>query len=447
MRKHSRMRRNPRIRRHPRERKEQRGKTAPSAPPAISFGGLLRQLAGESGASISLGPEPSPLAGLPYETELDLKNRTLRRFWEMRGLPDQPSRIVPSPAPRRYRSTSKRTLVRRTHWEWDFFQERAGGAAADPWILETPAHEAIYRKALEKLREGPYQGLARNLNYLIVRGDKEQMILFNLHHVSAEMVRKARLLSDHLAGIPEAKVVGAQLFRDASGSTYYLEAAAGPNRLKRFFGPEYLSMEVSGRRYFLPPAGFFQVNPSLLPRLVEETIRSLKPQTGDRVLDLFCGCGLFTLPAAGFCREVFGVEWSGKSIAAAVKAAHAAGIRNARFVAGKIEAAKLPRLLPPPGTDFPEVILLDPPRQGTPPGLIPELARRKPRRVVHLFCDMNVMPVEIEKWRKHGYMVAKVAPLDMFPGTDNLEVLVLLLPDRFGLLGGKPRSSPALTDG
>jgi tRNA/tmRNA/rRNA uracil-C5-methylase (TrmA/RlmC/RlmD family) len=80
------------------------------------------------------------------------------------------------------------------------------------------------------------------------------------------------------------------------------------------------------------------------------------------------------------------------------------------------------------------VLLLDPPRQGTGPGLIRALAARKPRRVAHWFCDMDAMPAEIERWRRHGYMVAKVTPLDMFPGTDNLEVLALLLPDKFGIL-------------
>ena len=61
-----------------------------------------------------------------------------------------------------------------------------------------------------------------------------------------------------------------------------------------------------------------------------------------------------------------------------------------------------------------------------------------PRRIAHLFCDLDVMPSEIGKWRKQGYMVAKVIPFDMFPGTNNLEVLVVLLPDKFGLLNRKP---------
>src|SRR5690606_2496604 len=85
----------------------------------------------------------------------------------------------------------------------------------------------------------------------------------------------------------------------------------------------------------------------------------------------------------------------------------------------------------------PEIILLDPPRQGTAPGVIPLLAERRPRRVAYLFCDMNTMPLEINKWRKQGYMVAKAMPFDMFPGTNNLETMVVLIPDQYGLLGRK----------
>jgi hypothetical protein len=47
---------------------------------------------------------------------------------------------------------------------------------------------------------------------------------------------------------------------------------------------------------------------------------------------------------------------------------------------------------------------------------------------------METLPREVNLWRKSGYMVSKVVPMDMFPGTDNLEVLVLFIPDRYGIL-------------
>jgi len=405
------------------------------------FSALIRDTAHGMELSAKLDPEPAPLALLDYKTELDLKNASIRAWWTQHAIPDKPSLVVGSPLPRHYRSTTKRRLILKgEQWRWDFFLERLGGTAkAGIDTLEPATHEAIYKRALEKLNEPAYRALANSINFLIVRGDAEQMVIFNVFRLGAEVVRKAKLLGEHLAKTVGAKVVAAHVFYDKTRSDYYIEARVsdGPFRLKRLFGPEYLPMTVEGRRFLLHPTGFFQVNTSILPRVVAEVVNALKPQKTDRLLDLYCGCGLFTLPVAEHCSEAYGIEGSPVSIDAARKAAGNASLRHARFAASRIDAKSLPKLLPPVDETRPEILLLDPPRQGTAPGVIPLLAERKPRRVAYLFCDMNVMPGEISKWRKQGYMVAKAVPFDMFPGTNNLEMLVVLIPDKFGLLNRK----------
>ena len=410
------------------------------------FSIIIRNVAQEMNLRDKLDPEPAPLAPLDYTAELELKNAAIRKFWELHNLPDKPSRVIASPLPRHYRSTSKRRLIRKgKHWEWDFFLERLGGGKAKegPGILEPVTHEAVYKQALEKLNEDPYRNLADSLNFLIVRGAPELMVIFNVFRLNAEVVRKTRMLAEHLAHREGSGVVAAHIFFDASRSEYYLEAqvSPGPFRIKKLFGPEFLPIGIEAWRYYLHPTGFFQVNTSILPRLMDEVKIALKTSKQDRFLDLYCGCGLFTFPVAKDCREAHGVEASPMACDAARQSASFLRSPNTRFVSGRIEARKLSKLLPlPDGT--PEVLLLDPPRQGTSPGLIPALAERKPRRIAYLFCEMDTIPGEIGKWRKQGYMVAKVVPFDMFPGTNNLEVLVLLLPDKYGLLNRKPPSKP-----
>lgn len=411
------------------------------------FSALIRDTAFDMGLSAQLDPEPAPLALLDYKTELDLKNASIRAWWNHHAIPDKPGLVVPSPLPRRYRSTSKRRLIRKGEvWRWDFFLERLGGIAkAGIDVLEPESHEAVYKFALEKLNEPAYRALANSINFLIVRGDAEQMVIFNVFRLGAEVIRKAKMLGEHLTKVAGTKVVAAHVFYDKTRSDYYIEArvSEGPFRLKRLFGPEFLPMTVDGRRFLLHPTGFFQVNTSILPRVIAEVHNALKPRKTDRLLDLYCGCGLFTLPVAADCQDAYGIEGSPVSIEAARKAAGAASQRNIRFEAGRIDAKSLLRMLPPADDDQPEILLLDPPRQGTAPGVIPLLAERKPRRVAYLFCDMNVMPSEINKWRKQGYMIAKAMPFDMFPGTNNLEMLVVLIPDKFGLLGRKkPKVDP-----
>ena len=416
--------------------------SAQSAPPTPkdAFAALIREVATEKGLGPKLDPEPAPLALLDYDAEIELKTESIRKWWTQHNLPDKPTRVVPSPLPRHYRSTSKRRLVRKVdRWRWDFFLERLGGAAkAGMDALEPASHEAVYKLALEKLNEDSYRPLAASLNFLIVRGGDELMVVFNVFRLNADVVRKAGLLAGHLERAVGSKVKAAHIFYDKTRSDYYIESrvSEGAFRVKTLFGPEFMPIIVSGRRYLLHPTGFFQVNLSILPRVVDEVINALKPLKTDRLLDLYCGCGLFTLPAAAMCAQAFGIEGSSISIDAAGRAAGAARARNIRFTSGRIDAKSLLRMLPPPD-ETPEILLLDPPRQGTAPGVIPLLASRKPRRVAYLFCDMNVMPAEIDRWRRQGYMVAKAVPFDMFPGTHNLEMLVVLIPDKYGILNRK----------
>ncbi len=440
----------PRPTRDPRDKRGVLRDAAEAAVPVKdAFSTLIRQTAGEAGLFDKLDPEPAPLALLDYDAEIELKTLAVRKWWTQHALPDKPTRVVGSPEPRHYRSTTKRRLVfKNGGWKWDFFLERLGGEAKGGIdLLEPASHDAVYKTALAKLNEDSYRPLANALNFLIVRGYPNLMVIFNVFRLNADVVRKAGLLAEHLSKMQGGKVVAAHIFYDKTRSDYYLEArvSEGAFRVKKLFGPEFLPMQIDNRRYLLHPTGFFQVNPSILPRVMAEVQNALKPQKTDRLIDLYCGCGLFTLPAAEVCASAIGIEGSPVSIDAAQRAAGSAGpalLRNTRFIASRIDAKTLAKLLPPvDGT--PEVLLLDPPRQGTAPGVIPLLAERKPRRVAYLFCDMNTMPAEITRWRKQGYMVAKAVPFDMFPGTNNIEMLVVLLPDKYGILNRKkPKVDP-----
>ena len=77
------------------------------------FSALIRETAHELGLSEKLDPEPAPLALLDYKAELDLKNASLRAWWNHHAIPDKPGLVVGSPLPRHYRSTSKRRLIRK----------------------------------------------------------------------------------------------------------------------------------------------------------------------------------------------------------------------------------------------------------------------------------------------------------------------------------------------
>lgn len=407
-----------------------------------------------------VGPasSPEPLAALPYERELEIKNKALQEFWTAHALPDKPNQILPSPLPRKYRITTKRRVISEYgRFRLDFQPEKREPGEARlgaESLLEPEAHGIIYAFLLEKLNSPAYSALGHALNFLVIRGDYHRFaVFFNVHRVNAQVARKAKLLADHLQELPltrpaaeakEAKsvkpgpdapkVASAFLYNDPGKSPFYLDdrAPEGPWKIKRLFGPDTVRLRVGERSYAFQPTAFCQVNGSILPEFLAKAEQLLKSRPEQRLLDLYCGFGFFTLHLAPHYREVLGIDAAGPAIESA-KAMASAGKSKARFAAHRILAASLPRMLPPVD-EGPEAILLDPPRQGVESGVIRELAARKPVRVLHVFCDMDTLPREVNQWRKAGYMIAKVVPVDMFPGTDNLEVMIAFIPDRYGIL-------------
>lgn len=411
---------------------------------------------------------PEPLARLEYSKELDLKNKALQEFWKAHELPDKPNLVHPSPKPRKYRVTTKRRVIfEHGRFRIDFLPEKreAGqprlGAVSE---LEPEEHAAIYAFLVDKLNTPAYVSLGRALNFLVIRGDYHRFaVFFNVNQLSAQIARKAKLLADHLQALelgkrgpgasgrapaapvkPPAvspvpadfpKVASAYLYYDPGRSPFYLDdrAPEGPWKIKRLFGPETVRLRIRQRSYAFQPTAFCQVNASILPDFLEKAEQLLKARPEQRLFDLYCGFGFFSLHLSPHYRETLGVDAAGPAIESARDMAKSEEGCRAKFHPGRILAGSLARLLPPVDGG-PEAFILDPPRQGVEAGVIRELATRAPVRVLHIFCDMDTLPREVNQWRKCGYMIAKVVPLDMFPGTDNLEVMVAFIPDRYGIL-------------
>jgi tRNA/tmRNA/rRNA uracil-C5-methylase (TrmA/RlmC/RlmD family) len=121
-----------------------------------------------------------------------------------------------------------------------------------------------------------------------------------------------------------------------------------------------------------------------------------------------------------------GIDSEGPSIQAAISNKKSnPGSRKIRFLARRITARSVEKI-PLPDDFGSETILLDPPRQGPQEGVIAALGRREPRKVLHIHCGVDQIPDSVRQWKQQGYKIQRVVPLDMFPGTAALEVLILL---------------------
>ena len=227
----------------------------------------------------------------------------------------------------------------------------------------------------------------------------------------------------------ESNVVSAFLVIDPSRSPYYLDAEIprGSFPVKRLFGPERFRLRVGDITFSVPPTSFSQVNESILPLLAGKARELMAGGKGKRLLDLYCGYGLFAFTLVPGYREVFAVDASAVSVRAGNDmAANAPGRSRIRFLSAAIEHRSLETTLPPALPPGEEDVVLDPPRRGADAAVIRSIARRRPGRVLHLFCASEEMPGAIGLWRRSGYLVRRVVPMDMFAGTPQLETLVLL---------------------
>lgn len=170
------------------------------------------------------------------------------------------------------------------------------------------------------------------------------------------------------------------------------------------------------------PLDFIQVHAGINARMVEQALALLAPGPADRVLDLYCGLGNFTLPLARRAGEVVGVEGDAGLVERARANARANGIVNAEFHVADLAADH--RDAPWARADY-ELMLLDPARTGA-EAVFDYLPGRAVRRVVYVSCHPGSLARDAGLLvRRHGFRLAAAGVMDMFPHTAHVESIAL----------------------
>lgn len=174
--------------------------------------------------------------------------------------------------------------------------------------------------------------------------------------------------------------------------------------------------------FLVSPDAFFQTNVGAARTLVQLVLDGV-PASG-RVLDLYCGSGLFTLPLARRGADVTAVEESRTAIADLVANAKLNRLPRERIVpvAGRVEDV-LRRLADRRW----DAVVLDPPRQGCAPGVLSTVFDRiKPPQAVYVSCDPDVLAGDLRSILRAGYRIDRLQAVDMFPYTEHIETAVTL---------------------
>lgn len=185
-------------------------------------------------------------------------------------------------------------------------------------------------------------------------------------------------------------------------------------------GQDWIERQGDGARFHVSASSFFQINHQQIERLVARVRALLEPQPTTRLLDVYCGVGLFALALAREVDSVVGVEEWEPAVADARRSARLNGIGNVTFHAGGAE-----RLLRTLDGSFDRVVL-DPPRRGCAPEAIDALARLRPARLVYVSCHPGTLARDCKLLATAGYRITSAEVIDMFPHTHHVESIVRL---------------------
>lgn len=190
-----------------------------------------------------------------------------------------------------------------------------------------------------------------------------------------------------------------------------------------YHGPGVIHERIGSLVFQVGPSVFFQPNSSQTLSLLEAIRDLARPADHHLAYDLFCGLGTIGLFLAPLVRSVIGVETQAESVRLGSANARLNGIDNCSFHTADAGAALKPDFVRRNGR--PDLLILDPPRAGLHPDLIPAILRVGPSRIVYTSCNPATQARDL-KLLGGEYEVETVQPIDMFPQTYHIECVVAL---------------------
>lgn len=167
------------------------------------------------------------------------------------------------------------------------------------------------------------------------------------------------------------------------------------------------------------PNQFVQVNRRVNEQMVHQAVTWLAPGPQDRILDLFCGLGNFTLALGASGATVLGLEGAADLVSQGESNAALNGLANVRF-----EQADLYREnVTLPAEEF-DLVVLDPPRSGA-LALLPEISRVSPRRLLYVSCHPGTLARDAGELVRAGFSLERAGLVDLFPQTHHAEAMAL----------------------
>ena len=258
-----------------------------------------------------------------------------------------------------------------------------------------------------------HKGYLRHL--LVRRATKTGEMLVSLITSSQEEVNLEPLKEQLLALDLNGKIVGILHITNDS-----LADVVKSDKTEILYGQDYFYEELLGLKFKISTFSFFQTN-SLGAEVLYSTAREFIGETKDKLIfDLYSGTGTIAQILAPVAKKVIGVEIIEEAVEAAKENAALNNLDNCEFIAGDV--LKVIDDI----EEKPDLIALDPPRDGIHPKALPKIISYSVDRIVYISCKPSSLARDLVVLQESGYKVEKVCCCDLFPQTNHVETVCLL---------------------
>ena len=380
---------------------------------------------------------------LPYPEQLKLKEEQVRRLmWEVKSLGDRFDEIwegiEPSPLPLEYRNKMEFSfgdmskggeLELGLHKSGSFYDVLSVGNCR---IVDGDFRD-ILRETLSYFRgkdtsyyhKHTHTGYLRHL--LVRKGYRTGEILVDIitssQTPSPTICTEYGLLEDWRDALLSLKLKGkiTGILHTVNDS---VSDAVKNEGTKLLYGRDHFFEELLGLRFRISPFSFFQTNSLAAEVLYQKareyimsTVTAGKPPV---VFDLYSGTGTIAQVVAPAAEKVIGVEIVEEAVLAAGENAEINGLSNCRFIAGDVLKV-LDQI-----EERPDLIILDPPRDGIHPGAITKILDYGVGYILYISCKPTSLARDLEIFAAHGYFPERMCAVDNFPASANIETVCLL---------------------
>ena len=363
---------------------------------------------------------------LSYEQQLDLKKRQVEELIEKSGLSFAIENIYGSPITEGYRNKMEFTfgdeekdgpLSLGMHKKNSFYDI----VTLDDCRIVDPDFNVLLQAILKYFKEKGetyfhkirHEGFLRHL--VMRRSVKTGDILINLVTTTQSQLDESEFVNMILSQKIDGKVVGILYTLNDN-----LADVVQSDETKALYGQDYFYEYLYNMRFKISPFSFFQTN-TLGAEVLYDKVREYVGETKDKLIyDLYTGTGTIAQMLAPVASKVVGVEIVEEAVEAAKKNAVDNHLDNCEFIAGDV--LKVVDNL----TQKPDILVLDPPRDGIHPKALRKIINFNVDEMVYVSCKPTSLMRDLLVFREAGYEVKRCCLVDMFPGTVHVETVVLL---------------------